>query len=318
MINKIIKKIINKIKWIANKSFIQYRFRKNYLEYIKTGNIVNGLHNEYLLRFAFIQSKGKNLKWAYEIQVNKTKYKSVKFISDYFPLLNENEVVKAVDGLKKDGFYILPWRMSKDWIESATRQAVELAVESRSAPPDIQQPKSIIPKAPTYWHKGEDVVKIQEFKNLIKDPGLLEIIGRYLGCKPVFDLAAAWWTFPFGSADSKSAQLYHFDLDRIKWLKVFVYLSDVNFNNGPHAFIRGSHNTVGLKVWRDGRYSDEEVFQLYSKSDEIIYTAPAGTVFLEDTLGFHKGFPAIEGHRFVFEYEYSINGFGYPYDIVLD
>ena len=314
--------MFNKLKKILRDTIrnllVTYRFKGKYRDFIKTGVHGGDYYNHHLLRKAFLRTKGKNLKGAYEIQVNKTKYKSVNFNSDFFPLLNENGVVKAVDGLRKDGFYILPWRMSKDWIENATRQAVELAVESTSEPPDVQQPKSIIPKGPTYWHKGEDLVKIQEFKNLIKDPGLLEIIGRYLGCEPVFDLAAAWWTYPYGSADSKSAQLYHFDLDRIKWLKVFVYMNDVNFNNGPHAFIRGSHNTVGSKVWRDGRYSDEEVFRLYSKSDEIIYTAPAGTIFLEDTLGFHKGFPAIEGHRFVFEYEYSINGFGYPYDIVLD
>jgi len=143
----------------------------------------------------------------------------------------------------------------------------------------------------------------------------LEIIGRYLGCEPVFDLAAAWWTYPYGSADSKSAQLYHFDLDRIKWLKVFVYMTDVSLKNGPHAFIKGSHLNSGAFATHDGRYSDEEIFKLYSKSDEIIYEAPAGTVILEDTLGFHKGLPAIEGHRFIFEYEYSINRFGYPYPV---
>ena len=70
---------------------------------------------------------------------------------------------------------------------------------------------------------------------------------------------------------------------------------------------------MGSKIWRDGRYTDEEVFKMYPKADEVVFTGPAGTVFIEDTLGFHKGIPVRDGKRFVFEYEYSINCFGYPH-----
>lgn len=307
----------NKLREIVREILVPYRFRTKYLDFINTGVNSGGFYSHHLLRKSFVRTKGQNLKWAYEIQKKLSEYKPRKFQSELFPMLNEDGVVKAVDCLKKDGYYILPWKMSKDWVGNATRQAVEFPVESNSEPPDVQIPKSICPKGPTYWHKGTDLIRISEFKGLINDTGMLEIIGRYLGCAPVFDLAAAWWTFPYGAADSKSAQLYHFDLDRIKWLKVFVYMTDVDVKNGPHAYIKGSHNTIGSKVWHDGRYSDEEVFKLYKKSDEIIYTAPAGTVILEDTLGFHKGVPAQEGHRFIFEYEYSINSFGFPYENIL-
>ena len=38
------------------------------------------------------------------------------------------------------------------------------------------------------------------------------------------------------------AQLYHFDLDRPKWLKFFIYLNDVeNISHGPHLFIEKTH-----------------------------------------------------------------------------
>ena len=35
-------------------------------------------------------------------------------------------------------------------------------------------------------------------------------------------------------------QLYHFDLDEIKMVKI-LYLSDVEINDGPHCYIKGSH-----------------------------------------------------------------------------
>ena len=38
------------------------------------------------------------------------------------------------------------------------------------------------------------------------------------------------------------AQLYHFDLDRPKWLKFFIYLNDVeNLDHGPHSYIKNTH-----------------------------------------------------------------------------
>jgi hypothetical protein len=123
----------------------------------------------------------------------------------------------------------------------------------------------------------------------------------------------AWWTFPVGGeADSGAAQLYHYDLDRVRWLKVFVYLTDVDEVSGPHAFIRGSHRTIGSKISRDGRYSDAEVFSMYNRADEVVFIAPRGTVILEDTLGLHKGIPAISKRRFILQVQLSINYFGYP------
>ena len=53
---------------------------------------------------------------------------------------------------------------------------------------------------------------------------------------------------------------------------------------------------------------------MYRPDDEVVFTGPKGTVIIEDTLGFHKGIPAISGHRFIFEYMVSVNHFGYPYE----
>jgi ectoine hydroxylase-related dioxygenase (phytanoyl-CoA dioxygenase family) len=102
-------------------------------------------------------------------------------------------------------------------------------------------------------------------------------------------------------------------MDRVRWVKVFCYLTDVGDDNGPHAFVSGSHNTIQNVVTHDGRYSDAEVFAHYPRSSEVRLKGPAGTVFLEDTLGFHKGVPVESGRRGVFEFQYSINHYGYPH-----
>ena len=293
----------------------QAKFRKAYLEYLASPARYSNKSAQYALRTAFLASRGTNLRWAHKRQKAITPFSKSSPRSVLFPQIDGIYIDDAVSDLETDGYHILTWRLPEDWISAAINAAQHLPVTSLLDSTDVQLPISIMPRSATYWHDN-NVLSVNEFRQLVLDECIKEIIGRYLQCRPVFDTVASWWTFPAGEADSASAQLYHFDLDRIKWVKVFVYLTDVGPENGPHAFVRGSHRTIGRKAKRDGRYTDSEVFSLYPKSDEMIFTAPRGTVILEDTLGFHKGVPAVNGHRFIFEYEYSINHFGYPYEDV--
>ena len=49
-------------------------------------------------------------------------------------------------------------------------------------------------------------------------------------------------------ADSEAAQMFHFDLDRIKWLKFFIYLTDVKINSGPHVYVSGTHKPFSKTI----------------------------------------------------------------------
>ena len=83
--------------------------------------------------------------------------------------------------------------------------------------------------------------------------------------------------------------------------------------------MRGSHIRNLERPPADRRYSDSEIFTEFELSHEEEFCGLAGTIFIEDTLGFHKGEKLMDGHRLVFEYEYSINHFGYSHPMsVLD
>lgn len=115
---------------------------------------------------------------------------------------------------------------------------------------------------------------------------------------------------------SVSGQLYHFDLDRPHFLKFFVYLSDVDDENGPHHFVRGSHKDPRRGALADRRFQDEEVAKAYDLTrDEVIFRAPRGTIFAEDTRGLHKGAPLRSGERLVFQLEYASTLFGAPFEV---
>ena len=294
------------------------KFKSRYLEFLDAPNRVCTMDDQHLLRTAFVKSHGESTDWAWETQRNRfhdripTSQQPLR--STFFPKLDAEMITIAVERIRTDGFYVLPWLMPPEWIQVIHAKTNEFPVKSVSDSSDVQFQHKLTPKSATYWHSQDPLSSVRELRDFVSDPALYEIASQYLGCTPVVDLLAAWWTFPVGAdADSASAQLYHFDLDRARWLKVFVYLTDVDETNGPHAFIRGSHRTVGKKIWRDGRYSNEEVFSVYDPNEEVVFRGPRGTVIIEDTIGFHKGIPASAHHRFIFEYQLSANRFGYPY-----
>ena len=81
-----------------------------------------------------------------------------------------------------------------------------------------------------------DVVRSLAAQRLLADESLLAVAQEYLEAAPVQDMVAMWWsTAAEEQPSSAAAQLYHFDLDRLRFLKVFVYLSDVDDSAGPHS-----------------------------------------------------------------------------------
>ena len=105
-------------------------------------------------------------------------------------------------------------------------------------------------------------------------------------------------------ASSEAAQLYHYDLDHMKWLKVFFYLSDVTTEQGPHTYIPVSHK-IGRKNYKIlqrgyARVTDAEMKDMQSE-EPCSLLGEAGTVIIGDTKCFHKGTPVVAGSRLVLQ-----------------
>ena len=122
-----------------------------------------------------------------------------------------------------------------------------------------------------------------------------------------------WWSTTFNKkADSAAAQEYHYDLDGLKWLKFFIYLTDVDYDTGPHVYIPQTHKPFKKKYKHMlrgyQRISDEEIMQNYNKVEKII--GNSGTMIIGDTNCFHKGQVPKKNNRLIFEFQYSNSLFG--------
>jgi hypothetical protein len=199
-----------------------------------------------------------------------------------------------------------------------------LTTPAKMAPSDdkiaIYNPES--PRSEKYSFDAQDLINNTVVQQLIMDPVLINIARTYLECEPIFDFPAMWWSTAYNRTPSEaSAQFYHFDMDRIKWLKIFFYVNDVTIENGPHCYIQGTHKqgSKPIELLKKGyvRIKDEEILSYYKSNDLKTICAGAGSVFAGDTKCWHKGLHLKKGHRLVLEFEYTSSMFGANYPKLL-
>ena len=132
---------------------------------------------------------------------------------------------------------------------------------------------------------------------------VLDVAGRYLDCRPTISGIGLHWSLPSKTGES-AVQVFHRDPDDWRFLKLFVYLTNVDEDAGPHEYVRGSHVHSGRV--RSSRYEDEEVLSRYGQTSLERVLGPAGTAFIADTWGIHKGRAARTRPRLNFQVTYSI------------
>jgi len=151
---------------------------------------------------------------------------------------------------------------------------------------------------------ADQIVKAPHVLDLFNDPRVLETAELYLGCKPMLDNIGCWWSYG-DRPRAKGTQRYHRDFDSIRGFKLFLYLTDVDDGSGPHVFMKGSHTSPLLDTGK--AQSDETVQATFGPGNEVRMTGPAGTWFLADTFGFHKGALPETGRRLILVAQYNVN-----------
>lgn len=213
--------------------------------------------------------------------------------SDKSTMLNE---------LNKEGFVNLGIALSENQIEVILEKLKGIECydleQNDHLSVNIEAPGKEVQLA---HYKREELVGISEIVEIANDSRILNLVSEYLGVKPTISNINCWWSF--GDRDvAKEAQFFHRDVDDYKFLKMFFYLTDVNEENGPHIFVKGSHKVNKLLQLR--RFSDIEVVENFG-NNIITLIEPKGSCFIEDTYGIHKGQLPVRGKRLLLQMQYS-------------
>ena len=223
-----------------------------------------------------------------------------------------------VETLHREGVYVFKQRLPDDLVD-------ELVAIARTTPcyrhhetgkertTTIYAPGENA--APKYDFLERDLVAFPAVQRLMAEPALFAVSQAYLGVTPTLSAVSMWWSTVFSrTPSSEAAQKWHFDLDHLHWLKWFVYLDDVDEGAGPHCFIPGTHR-IGRKppeLLQRGyaRIEDEEMARCFPPDRIRQFTGPKGTLFVEDTSGFHKGRMPETKPRLLLELEFCNSLFG--------
>ena len=137
--------------------------------------------------------------------------------------------------------------------------------------------------------------------SIISDKFVQFFVHSYLNCKPKVIRSSVSISYPSDNYDAvdQAAQRFHFDLDSMKWLKMFIYLSDVTMDNGPHTCYPGTHKACA-KSQRllDYGYARIDNSDIASEHGDPTYLIGSkGSLIFADTHAFHKGLPLLSGSR---------------------
>lgn len=213
--------------------------------------------------------------------------------------------------LKQDGVVrlgaLLDGRQCSDVVEQL-RAAPVTDIYRPNTPPFLPLDGGRHPNSHVAYHRPVDIAKAPHLLALANRPDLLALAGDFLGCRPTISYLAAWWSYAT-DLGAQQAELFHRDVDDWRFLKLFVYLTDVSLENGPHVYVRRSADDPRLTTIR--RYSDGEVASAFPADDVLTLTGKAGDGFIENTTGLHRGRPVENGIRLMFQAVYGLSPLPY-------
>ncbi len=202
--------------------------------------------------------------------------------------------------LRVSGLVSLPSLVTPQWVDAvlAYLKGKDVVAKGRSVPLDQVPPDVTIAD-----YSLATVLSCPLIMALINDPEVIGLASAYLGCCPTLSSVGIRWSFP-SQAKASDVQRFHRDPDDWRFVKLFVYLTDVDENSGPHIYVKGSHRSdLRLRV---RPYDLSYIERKYGQGAAMAVLGQRGTAFMADTLGIHMGQPPIERPRLMLIAQYSL------------
>ena len=170
----------------------------------------------------------------------------------------------------------------------------------------------------------ETAATASHLAELANHPDVLARVGAYLDAPPTIQHYELWWSFA-NREQAMGPQLFHVDQACYKFVKLFVYLTDVDEHAGPHVYIPGSASQAFLderilameqlkpglgkiakRMLGNVRASDRDIETIFGAERLETITGRAGDAFLVDTSGFHRGLLPSKNNRLIFQALYTL------------
>ncbi|TGL77740.1 phytanoyl-CoA dioxygenase family protein [Leptospira yasudae] len=272
----------------------------------------------------FCRTKGKSNQYLHKIISFFNPKVKLDNYSGILKLNSKKDIRNIVDQIRNKGYYVVENALPSDIVEYLHSYGTNM--NCRSRPLHSSESSNALDgkidfnnlTGIHYDFNEENLINDSIVQNLMTDRSLIAVAQEYLGCMPRSNVTAMWWHTNFEKApNAEAATMWHFDMDHVRWLKFFFYITDVDSESGPHSFVEGTHKPGSIpdKLLQRGyaRILDEEIEETYPREKIIEFVGPKGTLIIEDTIGLHKGKHVVNGARLLFQMTYSDHMFGGSY-----
>ena len=155
-----------------------------------------------------------------------------------------------------------------------------------------------------------DLKSESKIKKFLLSDEILKIVSNYLNCNKISVSAAFFISNPLRinrEEQFSNAQYFHWDNDFKKFLKLYIYLTDVDEESGPHVFIKKTHKFKHSNHRLCRLFSDESIKNCYEKEDVVHFHGESGSAFFVDSYGLHKGETPKNKSRILLNVHYGVD-----------
>lgn len=218
-----------------------------------------------------------------------------------WPLRAETGEILA--GLRRDGIVVLPEFIPVDAV-TEMRDVVDRAIDERryrygggigfeTPPADITRIGRLNVLDATLHSRHFVAYALNEL--------FVDVVNAYVGMHCVVSGIVAYRTQPIPDAP-RGAFLWHYD-NTPRQVKAICYLTEVDEDDGPLVFVKGTHRLRPVApTFDETRIDEAEV----PADGRVVCVGKPGTVVLIDSSGIHRATPNVRRHRDVVSAIYDV------------
>lgn len=164
-------------------------------------------------------------------------------------------------------------------------------------------------------YKTDEILAAPHVLEAVTSPLVLESVAAFLGARPMLFSLNTYWTFPRESSPSYG-QVFHRDMSHPKFCVLFLYLTDTDEQSGAHQYIRHTQHPTALAphVEQVADYFDlandgagfDSLYETNLAPLIDTINGPAGSAFLSNAYGLHRGLNPVSKPRLMVWARYSV------------
>lgn len=243
----------------------------------------------------------------------------------------DHTLAPGLEKLRTDGVVVHPLKMAKEKVAAIRSHLEGLPVYGGfhiHSSDRRQRPLAEARRETTLaGYTADQLLRTPHLVDFLNRPAIVDFLQLAIGCVPTLYSVNAWWSFPSNTPSGISNQYFHRDTDDWRFFTLFLYLTDVDENGGPHQLIAGSHTLPGMQRLieraaragaRDMPLGAMESFRNsfgaeFSAACERLFgnsivnmAGEAGTIFTANTVAIHRGLTPTKSPRLVVWARYGL------------